>query len=113
MTLGNGYTEQDAGSDGTIRVSSVDAIQHADRPDSPPLDPVSQTGAMSTSDEVARFWSCGPVLDDVEIKIELPDHPPELLSKLGSSPFERGGFPLLGFLDSVYNRVAQHAVDRA
>ena len=33
----------------------------------------------------------------------------DILKKLGPSPFERGGFPLVGFLATVYEKVGRDA----
>jgi len=70
-------------------------------PASPPLEAV-----------VDRFWQCGPEFDAVEIHVEPPDTPLALLRQLGPSPFERGGFPLVGFLATVYDRVTSYATER-
>ncbi|MCC7290823.1 MAG: hypothetical protein IT449_02035 [Phycisphaerales bacterium] len=36
----------------------------------------------------------------------------DILRKLGPSPFERGGFPLVGFLATVYEKVGRDARTR-
>ena len=71
-------------------------------PTSPPL-----------ADVVDRFWDIGPEFDAVTIRIEPPETPLALLQQLGPSPFERGGFPLIGFLATAYDKVSRYALDRA
>ena len=62
---------------------------------------------------VPRFWHAGAMLRHIDIRIDPPDEVLEILEKLGSSPFPRGGFPLVGFLASTYDRVSRYALDRA
>jgi len=70
-------------------------------PTSPPLE-----------EEIGRFWDVGPDFDAVEIRIEPPERPLALLEQLGPSPFERGGFPLIGFLATTYDKVSRYALER-
>ncbi len=70
-------------------------------PTSPPLE-----------DGLDSFWETGPEFDSVEIRIEPPERPLELLEQLGPSPFERGGFPLMGFLATTYDKVSRYALER-
>ena len=70
-------------------------------PTSPPLEEV-----------LVRFWEAGPGLDAVQLRIEPPDRPLVILEQLGPSPFERGGFPLIGFLATTYEKVSRYAVER-
>ena len=65
-----------------------------------------------TTAQDAQFWSVGPGFDDIEVCIEAPDKPLELLGKLGPSPFERGGFPVIGFLATTYDKVSRFALER-
>ena len=58
------------------------------------------------------FWDTGPEFDSVEIRIEPPEKPLDLLERLGPSPFERGGFPLIGFLATTYDKVSRYALER-
>jgi hypothetical protein len=55
----------------------------------------------------AVFWSAGVNLDDLALRPEVPSTP--VLPRLGPPPFPRGGFPLLGFLATVYEHVARSA----
>ena len=55
----------------------------------------------------AAFWSAAVNLDAVEPCPEAPSTP--VLPRLGPPPFPRGGFPLLGFLATVYEHVAKSA----
>jgi hypothetical protein len=59
-----------------------------------------------------RFWETGPDFEKVEVRIAPPDAPLEILKQLGPSPFERGGFPLIGFLASTYDRISQYTLER-
>ena len=68
---------------------------------SPPLEEV-----------VDRFWDLGPEFDTVEIRIEPPEGQLTLLEQLGPSPFERGQFPLIGFLATTYDKVSRYAMER-
>jgi len=58
------------------------------------------------------FWSVGPGFEEIEVRIEPPEKPLELLGKLGPSPFERGGFPVIGFLATTYDKVSRFALER-
>ncbi|RME39257.1 MAG: hypothetical protein D6788_05865 [Planctomycetota bacterium] len=60
----------------------------------------------------AVFWRAGSGLDDIPVRIEPPDPPLQLLEQLGSSPFPRGGFPVIGFLATTYEKVSRFALGR-
>ncbi len=70
-------------------------------PTSPPIDLL-----------VDRFWETGPEFDRVGAHIEPPPTPLAILEALGPSPFERGGFPLIGFLATTYDKVSRYALER-
>ncbi|MCH8242198.1 MAG: hypothetical protein IH897_06265 [Planctomycetes bacterium] len=78
--------------------------------------PVSTAKAAELADRVEdnleRFWRAGEELDEVEVLIEPSESPLELLEQLGTSPFERGSFPLIGFLATTYDKVSRDALDR-
>ena len=76
--------------------STADAAEPADR----------------VEDDLERFWRAGEELDEVEVLIEPSETPLELLEQLGTSPFERGRFPLIGFLATTYDKVSRDALDR-
>jgi len=61
---------------------------------------------------IEHFWEAGPELDEVAVHIEPPATPLALLKLLGPSPFERGGFPLIGFLATTYDKVSRYALER-
>lgn len=61
---------------------------------------------------IERFWDTGPEFDSVRVRIEPPDKPLDLLERLGPSTFERGGFPLIGFLATTYDKVSRYALER-
>lgn len=60
-----------------------------------------------------QFWHVGESFHSVEVAIAPPQKPLELLEKLGPSPFERGGFPLVGFLATTFEKVSRYALARA
>ncbi len=60
----------------------------------------------------AGFWSCGAGFDSVQPHVQPPEAPLALLEKLGPSPFERGGFPLIGFLATTYEKVSRFALEK-
>ena len=66
----------------------------------------------SIEEVVDCFWEAGPEFDEVKAKIEPPDQPLAVLERLGPSPFERGGFPLIGFLATTYDKVGRYALER-
>lgn len=68
-------------------------------PTSPPLEEV-----------VDGFWRTGPEFDSVNIQLAPPENPLAILEQLGPSPFERGGFPLIGFLATTYDKVSRYAL---
>ena len=70
-------------------------------PTSPPVDA-----------DPAWFWQCGPEFESVEIDIAPPEQPLAILEELGPSPFERGGFPVIGFLATTYDKVTRYAMGR-
>ncbi|MCH9003472.1 MAG: hypothetical protein IIC02_12945 [Planctomycetes bacterium] len=81
--------------------------------DSPPVSTAKAAElADRVEDNLERFWRAGEELDEVEILIEPSESPLELLEQLGTSPFERGSFPLIGFLATTYDKVSRDALDR-
>jgi len=62
--------------------------------------------------DLQRFWQLDPRIAEMEFPIEPPQRPLELLEKLGPSPFERGTFPLIGFLATTYDKVSRYALGR-
>ncbi len=63
-------------------------------------------------EDITRFWSVGPEFEAIEFKIEPSQQPLALLKKLGPSPFSGGGFPLIGFLATTYDKVSRYAIER-
>ena len=70
-------------------------------PASPPLEEVAE-----------RYWEVGPTFDTVDLNLQPPDRPLAILEQLGPSPFPRGGFPLVGFLATTYDKVSRNALQR-
>jgi len=92
-------------------MSEVD--QHADRvPPSLGVIPTIYPTSPPVEEVIERFWEAGPELESVEIEIAPPDEALAILEQLGPSPFERGGFPLIGFLATTYDRVSRYAQER-
>jgi len=67
-------------------------------------------GNAPAVDSVA-FWQCVGDLDEVAIRIVPPTAPLAILERLGPSPFPRGGFPLIGFLATTYEKVSRYALE--
>ncbi|MBI4719160.1 MAG: hypothetical protein HY763_15275 [Planctomycetes bacterium] len=63
-------------------------------------------------EQLDSFWEAGPELASVAAQIGPPATPLALLEMLGPSPFERGGFPLIGFLATTYDKVSRYALGR-
>ena len=68
-------------------------------PTSPPLE-----------DVLDGFWRTGPEFDSLSGPLAPPEKPLAILEQLGPSPFERGGFPLIGFLATTYDKVSRYAL---
>lgn len=69
-------------------------------------------GDLSAAIAYARFWGHAAEIEAIEVRIEPPEKPLAILEKLGPSPFERGGFPLIGFLATTYDKVSRYALER-
>ena len=80
--------------------------QRTRRPRRAPRQPVAPDPASLPADP-AIFWAAGVNLDELAPRPEAPSAP--VLPRLGPPPFPRGGFPLLGFLATVYEHVARGA----
>lgn len=68
-------------------------------PTSPPLEEV-----------LDGFWRTGPEFDSLTSRLVGPEKPLAILEQLGPSTFERGGFPLIGFLATTYDKVSRYAL---
>lgn len=66
---------------------------------------------VSESHDRVSFWDCPVDLDEIPIRIAPPAAPLAILERLGPSPFPRGGFPLIGFLATTYEKVSRYALD--
>lgn len=53
------------------------------------------------------FWARG--LGVEPLNVPAVDEPMPALKRLGPPPFARGGFPMIGFLETVYEHIADHA----
>ena len=60
---------------------------------------------MSAEVEVRDFYRAGVDIDTIDLTPELPAKP--VLEQLGPPPFRKTSFPMMGFLASVYEHVAQ------
>ena len=90
-----------------------DVDQHTSaRPPSLGVIPTIYPTSPPVEEVIERFWQTGPELESVEIEIAPPEEPLAILEQLGPSPFERGGFPLIGFLATTYDRVSRYAQER-
>ncbi len=68
--------------------------------------------ASPAADEAApdMFWQVGPEFESVVVSLEGPQSQLALLERLGPSPFERGRFPVIGFLATTYDKVSRYAL---
>ncbi|MHC5002117.1 MAG: SWIM zinc finger family protein [Planctomycetota bacterium] len=94
------------------RLRQVRAIQaygvaaaHSD-----PLIPASQVAAPNLESSVEDFWRAGPPLAALTRKPPAEYAPQALLRRLGPSPLP-GKFPLVGLLASIYDTVADRALE--
>ncbi|MDO8632373.1 MAG: hypothetical protein Q7R41_17970 [Phycisphaerales bacterium] len=79
---------------------------------SPMVDcPWPMKGDLSSAFACARFWGNAAEIEAIEVRIEPPEKPLAILEALGPSPFERGGFPLIGFLATTYDKVSRYALE--
>jgi hypothetical protein len=69
-------------------------------------------GEVSSAIADARFWGNAAEIEAIVVRIDPPEKPLAILEKLGPSPFERGGFPLIGFLATTYDKVSRYALER-
>lgn len=76
------------------------------------LDLAADAGAP-VEDLIGVFWDVGPGFEEIEVRIVPPEKPLEILEQLGPSPFERGSFPLIGFLATTYDKVSRYALSRS
>ena len=81
-------------------------------PESLRIVPTLYPASPSVDEELERFWDTGPEFDTVQVQSGPPERPLALLEQLGPSPFERGGFPLIGFLATTYDKVSRYALER-
>lgn len=58
---------------------------------------------------IDRFWRVGPAFETGMDAASTPRSQPSVLEQLGPSPFPRGGFPVVGFLATTYERVSAFA----
>jgi|CXWL01.1.fsa_nt_gi hypothetical protein len=75
----------------------------------------SMRSETSTNDDDPQreFWGDSREIENVVITFRPPIKPLAILEKLGPSPFERGSFPLIGFLATTFDKVGQFALERA
>lgn len=91
---------------------SIDDHQETDPPPSLRIVPTIYATSPPLEEVVDRFWETGPEFDEVTVRVEPPERPLALLEQLGPSPFERGGFPVIGFLATTYDKVSRYALER-
>ena len=78
---------------------------------SPDISVTSFPVSPSLEEQLDRFWFVGPEFGEAA---SVPEDKPglALLERLGPSPFERGGFPVIGFLATTYDKVSRYALAR-
>lgn len=85
---------------------------HGEIPPSVKIIPTIYPTSPPVAEVIDRFWESGPEFDSVQIRIEPAENALDLLEQLGPSPFERGRFPLIGFLATTYDKVSRYALQR-
>lgn len=64
-------------------------------------------------ESIARFWHMGDAAGAVSVDTHASlSSEGRVLRELGPSPFDRGRFPLVGFLATAYDRIARDAQER-
>ncbi len=81
-------------------------------PESVKIVPTIYPASPPLEESLEGFWTTGEEFESVEITIKPPDRPLGVLEKLGPSPFPRGGFPMVGFLATTYDKVGRYALER-
>lgn len=74
--------------------------------------PTTHAAAPPVEEQLDHFWELGAPLNDIAVEVAPAEKPLEILEKLGSSPFDRKEFPLIGFLATTYDKVSRFALDR-
>ncbi len=86
---------------------------HEEIPPSLKIIPTVFPTSLPVAEVLDRFWVTGPEFDSIRIDVSEPETPLALLEELGPSPFERGGFPVIGFLATTYDKVSRYALERS
>lgn len=63
--------------------------------------------------DMESFWGDDEAISHFAVYVRPAEKPLAILEKLGSSPFERGQFPFIGFLATTFEKVSQFALERA
>ena len=87
-------------------------LPHDEMPPSLKVIPTIYPTSLPIEEQIECFWVAGKEMDSVDIPLDPPDPLLALLDQLGPSPFERGGFPLIGFLATTYDKVSRYALER-
>ena len=87
-------------------------LHNDDRPPSQKIMPTIYPTSPPLEEMIDHYWQTGPAFESVVVRIEPPEKPLALLEHLGPSPFERSGFPLIGFLATTYDKVSRYALER-
>ena len=87
-------------------------VESLDSPAEMNMVPTVNPPAPALEDQIDRCWDVGDEFDSIEVRIEPAAEPLALLEQLGPSPFERGEFPLIGFLATTYDKVSRYALER-
>lgn len=85
---------------------------HGDLPPTLKIVPTIYPTSPPPEESLDQFWQVGEAFHDLSIQIRLPEVPLAILENLGPSPFERGEFPLIGFLATTYDNVSRYACER-
>ena len=94
-----------------------DSVQTDATPASLATVPTLYPASRPIDEQLDTFWQTGPEFDAISIEAPSADDPvdaaeeddkPSVLEQLGPSPFERGGFPVVGFLATTYDHVSRY-----
>ena len=86
--------------------------ENQELPSAPGIAPTVYPRSQPIEELLDGFWNCGPMLESIQVHVTPPEKPLAILEQLGSSPFERGGFPVVGFLATMYEKVSRYALQR-
>lgn len=76
----------------------------------PPVPGAAEMEPVDLDQCIGHYWEPGPGLEDLELPVDRPAVSHPLLRRLGSSPFTKGQFPLVGLLATCYDMISDRAL---